>query len=298
MSQVFPLDSQIDHYLGHLKVERGLAPNTVTAYAGDLSAFASFAKQAGVQRAECVDHDLLSRFSQNRAELGHKARSQARALVALRGFFRFLKKEGVLKQDPARLLELPRTPRRLPQLATREDLCALMEACHKAPRDHAILVLLYGCGLRVSELVGLQLGSVHLGVGVLRVLGKGNKERVVPLGSVVINSLERYLQHDRPKRLGPRTSEWLFPGRKPERPMTRQAVFRLLRRLSRLLGIQRDLSPHKLRHAFATDLLRGGADLRSVQALLGHADLRTTEIYTHIDDTHLREVYDRTHPRR
>lgn len=165
-------------------------------------------------------------------------------------------------------------------------------------RDGALVSLLYGCGLRVTEAVRLELGHLGLAEGLVRVRGKGRKERVVPMAQTVIDRLDRYLGGERRARLGERTSIWVFPGRAPDRPLTRQAAFGILRRVGRAADIPRDVSPHKLRHAFATDLVHGGADLRSVQVMLGHADLKTTEIYTHVDSSHLRAVYDRTHPRR
>src|SRR5262245_37191467 len=252
----------------------------------------------GLTDPKDISSEDISGWVRGLADQGKKARSQARMLVAVRGFFRSLVKNRELDKDPARQVELPRAGRPLPKMITYEDVLELLRAAHKSARDRALIYLLYGAGLRVSEVVHLELGGVYLESGVLRVLGKGSKERVIPIGTPVIAALEEYIGGERVQQLRGRVSDLLFPGRSKSKPLTRQAVFEILRRLARNAGVTRDISPHKLRHGFATDLVRGGADLRSVQVMLGHADLRTTEIYTHVDDEHLRRTYDRTHPRR
>ena len=296
MEAYTPLDEQIDGYLTHLRVERSLAKNTLEAYSRDLSEFAGAMIDAGVHEAAAIDAPLVATWVQNLAKAGLKPKSQARMLVAVRGFFRHLVRTRQLEADPARLVDLPKPEKALPDPVTQQEAFALLEAAEN-PRDRAIVLLLYGAGLRISEVVRLDLPSVYLDAGLVRVLGKGKKERVVPIGQEVIDALRRYLEEDRPKRLRGHTTDLVFPGRDGMRPLTRQAAFVIVRRLQVAAGIPRDISPHKLRHAFATHLVRGGADLRSVQAMLGHADLRTTEVYTHVDDGHLRATYDRTHPR-
>lgn len=291
------LDAAIDGYLVHLKVERNLAKNTLEAYSRDLRDFSDAMLDASKREPAAVDTEAIAAWARSLADSGLKARSQARMLVAVRGFFRHLVRTRVLDVDPAKLVDLPKPGRPLPKLVSIEEIVELLKVCPSA-RDRALVLLLYGAGLRVSEVVKLELGSVMLDAGVLRVVGKGNKERAVPIGGPVIDGLRSYLDGERAARLGGLPSELVFPGRSKRRPLTRQAVFELLRRLALAAGIKRDISPHKLRHGFATDLVRGGADLRSVQVMLGHADLRTTEIYTHVDDEHLRRTYDRTHPRR
>lgn len=297
MEAYTPLDAQIDAYLTHLRVERSLADNTLEAYGRDLADFSGAMIAQGLTDGRGVNTDAVSSWVRNLAGLGLAATSQTRMLVAVRGFFRHLVREGQLEADPARLVELPKPPRRLPKTVSWEEVRGMMEAAGENLRDRALVALLYGAGLRVSEAVGLEVGAIHLEAGLLRVRGKGSKERVVPIGTQVIEILRAYLERERPERLRGRVSDFLFPGRGGEGAFTRQAAFVLLRRLARGAGLGRDISPHKLRHAFATDLVRGGADLRSVQTMLGHADLRTTEIYTHVDERHLRRTYDRTHPR-
>lgn len=296
MEAYTPLDDAIDGYLTHLRVERSLARNTLEAYSRDLSDFAAAMIDIGTKDPAGIDASKISGWVQDLARAGLKPKSQARMLVAVRGFFKHLVRTRRLGEDPAQLVDLPKPDRALPDPVTLDEAKALLAAAEN-PRDQAIVFLLYGAGLRISEVVKLELSAVHLDAGLLRVLGKGSKERVVPIGQEVIDALRRYLDEDRPKRLKGRSSELVFPGRKVDKPLTRQAAFVMLRRLQVAAGIPRDISPHKLRHAFATHLVRGGADLRSVQAMLGHADLRTTEVYTHVDDGHLRKTYDRTHPR-
>lgn len=293
---VTALDAAIDRWLAHLGVERNLAQNTLEAYARDLADFAGAMLDAGRTGPEQISTEHISAWVRSLAVAGLSARSQARMLVAVRNFFRWLVRTRALAVDPSKLVELPRAGRRLPQLVTYDEVLALLQAAPSA-RDRALILLLYGAGLRVSEVVGLELGALYLDDGVLRVLGKGKKERLVPIGSPIIDGLRTYLAGERPELTGGIANDLVFPGRGKRRPLTRQAVFKLLRRIATLAGITRDISPHKLRHGFATDLVRNGADLRSVQVMLGHADLRTTEIYTHVDGEHLRRTYDRTHPR-
>jgi len=292
------LDAAIDVYLSFLGVERNLAKNTLEAYGRDLADFSKVMIAEGRTDPKDITTDDISTWVRGLADRGKKARSQARMLVAVRGFFRSLVKNRELDADPARQVELPRAGSPLPKMVTYEDVLELLRAAHKSARDRALIFLLYGAGLRVSEVVHLELGGVYLESGVLRVMGKGSKERVIPVGTPVIAAIEEYMNGERVQHLRGRVSDLLFPGRSKAKPLTRQAVFEILRRLALAAGVTRDISPHKLRHGFATDLVRGGADLRSVQVMLGHADLRTTEIYTHVDDEHLRRTYDRTHPRR
>lgn len=292
------LDAQIDDYLMHLRVERGLAANTLDAYGRDLADFAGAMIDAGLDDARRVQSAKISEWVRDLAKSGLAATSQKRMLVAVRGFFRFLVRRDVMHEDPAALVALPKEGKRLPETVGRDGVLALLEAAKASPRDLALVMLLYGAGLRVSEAVGLDVGGVHLDAGLVRVVGKGNKERVVPIGEPVLEVLRAYLDDDRKKRLKDGPNDALFPGRGGKKSLTRQAAFAILRRLARAAGLPEDVSPHKLRHAFATHLVQGGADLRSVQVMLGHADLRTTEIYTHVDDRHLRRTYDRHHPRR
>ena len=294
------LDATIDGYLSYLKVERNLAANTLSAYARDLADFADYMSERGVSRVQDVDAIRVVDWVRSLSTAGLKARSQARMLVAVRGFFRQLVREGQLSEDPVRALELPKQSRSLPIYLSVDDILGMLREAQgeEALRDRALVVLLYGAGLRVSEVAGLMMGDIDLLGGVLRVTGKGGKERVVPVGAPVLQVVEHYVRDGRRRYTKGLSTDLVFPGRNPARALTRQAIFKIVRRLASAAGVMRDISPHKLRHSFATHLVRGGADLRSVQLMLGHADLRTTEIYTHVDDQHLRNTYDRTHPRR
>lgn len=291
------LDAQIDDYLLHLEVERNLARNTLDAYGRDLAAFARFVLERGRDDATTVEAVDVEAWARSLAESGLEPASQARKLVSVRGFYRYLRRERVVERLPTEPVPLPKQGRRLPHGVVIDEARALLAAATEL-RDEVFVLLLYGAGLRVSEVVGLELSGVHLDAGVLQVVGKGAKERLVPVGPVVIDRLRAYLEGDRPHRLGDRPTDAVFPGRGRTGRVSRQTVFLRLRRLALAAGLERTVSPHDLRHGFATDLVRGGADLRSVQAMLGHADLRTTEIYTHVDDRHLRRAYERGHPRR
>ena len=296
--QYTTLDEQIDVYLMHLRVERNLADNTLEAYARDLGDFASAMLDVDIEDARNATTENIAFWVRSLAAAGLKPSSQARMLIAVRGLFKHLVKEGALQENPAKLLELPKGERRLPKVVRYEEVLQLLTSSAANRRDRAIIALLYGAGLRVSEVVRLDLSGVYLDAGLVRVHGKGDKERVVPIGGPVIESLKVYIEEDRAPRLKGQVNDSLFPGRSGKGRMTRQTINALLKRLAKAAGLpSKDISPHKLRHGFATDLVRGGADLRSVQVMLGHADLRTTEIYTHVDREQLRKVYNRTHPR-
>ena len=294
-------DQALDLYLAYCKLERRLSPNTITAYSRDLTRYLDFMESKGLispDRAAGADvSDYLARL----AEEGLSSRSRARATSALRRFHLFLVRQGLCPSDPTADLSIPKIGRKLPKVLSMEEVAALLAAPGKesplALRDTAILETLYASGLRVSELTGLNASSVKLDAGFLRVLGKGGKERLVPLGDAAVAAIERYLNEGRPRlldRLKPGPA--LFLSRRSRR-LTRDAVYKLVDKYALLAGIARRVSPHILRHSFATHLLEHGADLRSVQAMLGHADIGTTEIYTHLNREALRRVYDRAHPR-
>jgi integrase/recombinase XerD len=298
------LDTSVGQFLDHLKVERQLATNTLAAYGRDLAHFAAFATSRGLKRASAVRSiDVLDYLAVATKELA--SRSQARRLTALRMFFRFLKAEHLIPAEPTADVDLPRYGRKLPGVLTLAEVEALLARPDRrdarGARDGAMLDLLYATGLRVSELVGLRLPQINFQAGYLMALGKGRKERVVPIGETALQSLRSYVEDARPALL--------TTGRKPKRggdavfvtrlgrPMTRQGFWKLITGYARAAGIRKSLSPHKLRHAFATHLVERGADLRAVQAMLGHVDIGTTEVYTHLSRAHLRTVYDKHHPR-
>ncbi len=291
--------SHIAAFINYVQVERGLAPNSIAAYRRDLAKFAAFCEQhrlklTSVERKHVVD--FLGRLYQQ----GLDARSVARQLVTLRNFFRFLLQEGALRHDPVEHIESPRTWKRLPKYLSLEEVERLLVAEKTEDplglRDRAMLEVLYATGLRVSELVSLKVSDVQFDAGLLRCLGKGSKERVVPLGKKAQVALEEYLRRARPHLIARRPSPYLFASRRGGR-MTRQNFWHLLRRRARAAGVRSPLTPHTLRHSFATHLLERGADLRAVQLLLGHADISTTQIYTHVAQERLKQVYRTHHPR-
>ena len=294
------VDDAIDTYLDHLATERGLARKSVEAYARDLAAFVRYLVARRVRAAGKIGASEVRGHLAALGGRGLSSRSQARALAAIRGFVRFLARRRLLPDDPARNIRMRRTPNRLPRALGAPEVGTLLaqpaDGERRGLRDRALLELLYACGLRVSETVALRGSQVDLAAGFVTVLGKGGKERVVPLGRPARAALEAYLQRERPLLLKGRPSPFVFLGPRG-RPLTRQAVWKLVRRRALAAGLGRRVSPHVLRHTFATHLLGGRADLSIVQTLLGHADIATTQIYTHVAPSRLREVHRRHHPR-
>lgn len=289
----------IERFLEALWFEKGLSEHTRAAYRSDLEHFNAWLDGRGLG-LERIGRDALLDHLSWRLEQGYQARSTARFLSGLRGFYRFLLREGLIAEDPTLQVELPQIGRPLPKSLSEADVEALLQAPDLDDpiglRDRAMLEVLYACGLRVSELVGLTLEQVNLRQGVLRVFGKGSKERLVPLGEEAIAWLERYSREARPLLLAGKPSDVLFPSLRGEQ-MTRQTFWHRIKQQARVAGIAKPLSPHTLRHAFATHLLNHGADLRVVQMLLGHSDLSTTQIYTHIARARLQELHAEHHPR-
>jgi len=293
------MEELMERFLLHLNIERGLAANTQEAYRRDLFRFRDFLRQAGIALEELQEAELSAYLYHLRRQ-GLSPRSLGRAISCLRGFFRFCLEEGALKIDPTSMLQAPRFRPHLPETLSLEEVERLLQApSGKSPRslrDKAMLEVLYATGIRVSELVGLPLHAVDLVVGYVRCVGKGSKERIVPLGSSALEHLKRYLEFSRPRLLGNRLSPYLFVGRRG-RPLSRQCFWGLIRRYATQAGIARRVSPHILRHSFATHLLQRGADIRSVQMMLGHSDISTTQIYTHVAREWLKQIYFRHHPR-
>ena len=297
----------VARFLDHLTVERGLSANTLEAYRRDLRRYAAFLARRGVSSADEVDEAMIRSFlaslsasTHGSEETPYAATSVARALSSVRSLHRFLAREGVVEHDPAAAVARPRIPRALPHPLTIQDVSILLEAPEPGTaaglRDRAWLELLYGAGLRVSELTGLDVDDVDLEEGAVRVLGKGGKEREVPVGRYARDAVGAYVARARPELVGPGTRGALFLNARGGR-LTRQSVARLLDGYARRVGIERRVSPHDLRHSFATHLLDGGADVRVVQELLGHASVATTQIYTLVSKEHLRAVYYTSHPR-
>ena len=296
MSAAF--DGALDDYIQHLRVERGLSKHTVDAYASDLVRFATWlaSEQVSLERA---DEASVAGYLVALSRRGSSARTQARALSSIRGFFRFLVQDKRHRRDPTELLEGPRLIRKLPTVLSRDEVLRLLQAPAGAKpnriRDRAMLHTMYAAGLRVSELVDLDLGDVSLDDGFVVVLGKGNKRRIVPIGAYARVAMTEYLTEVRPKWARPASRACFVTSR--GKAMTRQAFWKIVKKYARAAGITKPISPHKLRHSFATHLLAGGADLRAVQTMLGHVDLATTQIYTHVTGEHLREMHERFHPR-
>jgi len=296
-----PLARSVREFLEHGALERGLSPRTLEAYGRDLRGFAGHLARRGVARPRDVTRAHVAGFVAALEARALGARSRARALVAVRRFSRWLLATGAVSADPVEGVLPPRLPRTLPKRLLPEEIEALLRAAEPATplglRDRAMLEVGYGAGLRVSELVGLPLSALERRAGVLRVLGKGRRERLVPLGEPALDALDAYLAEGRPRLLRGRRSDAVFLTARGA-AMTRQNFFARMRSLALRAGVPRErVSPHALRHAFATDLLEGGADLRAVQAMLGHADLSTTQIYTHVSRARLRETVEARHPR-
>ncbi|HCL3902113.1 site-specific tyrosine recombinase XerD [Pseudomonas aeruginosa] len=289
----------IDRFLDALWLEKGLADNTREAYRNDLQQFNAWLDGRGL-RLEGIGRDAILDHLAWRLEQGYKARSTARFLSGLRGFYRYCLRDGLIAEDPTLQVDLPQLGKPLPKSLSEADVEALLAAPEVDDplglRDRTMLEVLYACGLRVSELVGLTLEQVNLRQGVVKVFGKGSKERLVPLGEEAIGWLERYLREARGDLLGGRPSDVLFPSLRGEQ-MTRQTFWHRIKHHAQVAAISTSISPHTLRHAFATHLLNHGADLRVVQMLLGHSDLSTTQIYTHIARARLQDLHARHHPR-
>jgi integrase/recombinase XerD len=293
-------DLLLDRYLTYLTVEKGLAAKTLEAYSRDLQRFLDFLDAHGAVALAAVETATILRYVIRLRENGLNARSRARHLVSIRGWFRFLCSEKLIPQDPSRRVDLPKSGRKLPGVLSPQQVQRLLEAPDPAQpigmRDAAMLELLYAAGLRVSELTALKTRDPNLEAGFVRVYGKGGKERIVPFGGYARDKLHRYLETSRPALLRGHPSAYLFVAR-AGRPLSRQGFWKLLKRYALIAGLGGDVSPHVLRHSFASHLLEGGADLRAVQTMLGHADIATTQIYTHVAAERLRQIHRRYHPR-
>ncbi|GMU70265.1 MAG: tyrosine recombinase XerD [Steroidobacteraceae bacterium] len=293
------IDPAVSRFIDAVWMERGLSSNTLAAYRADLTALARWLAERGRAISATTRADLMD-FIAFRVEAGARPRSTARQLSSFRRFFRHLVREGALREDPTAQIAMPKIGRSLPRSLSEDEVESLLNAPAVGDplghRDRAMLEVLYATGLRVSELVSLKHSQVNLNQGVLRIVGKGNRERLIPLGEEAVRWLSDFLRGPRNEILLDRTTDYLFPTRRGDR-MTRQAFWHIIKRYARKAGVERDLSPHTLRHAFATHLLNHGADLRVVQMLLGHSDLSTTQIYTHVARERMKELHSQHHPR-
>jgi len=290
----------VDNFLNYLLLERGLAENTLVSYRLDLSDFSAFCKKERLEPLSQAARQAIILYLLKLKREGRAAATISRRLAALRTFYRFLLNEGLLPQDPTNNLESPRVGERLPQVLSIAEVESLLNQPRVTDpaglRDKAMLELLYATGIRVSELISLDLDQVNLKHGFIRCLGKGSKERIIPLGSVATFYVSEYLTRARAKLTRGKLTSALFVNRRGHR-LTRQGFWKIIKKYAFAARINKEIHPHTLRHSFATHMLENGADLRSVQELLGHADISTTQIYTHLTRARLREIYDQAHPR-
>ena len=291
----------IDTYLTYLREVRRMSPNTLESYARDLARLAAFAESRG-HGVEALDRRALEAFVRAQMTEGLSPRSVARLVACVRGFYKFVAVEQKLPHNPADDLRAPRAWAALPKFLGMEEVDRLLgqpdTSKPRGLRDKALIEVLYATGLRVSELIALRAGDLNLEEGYLTCIGKGDKQRMVPLGTDAVDWVRRYVRDGRPALLKKKTSPWLFVNARDGGPLSRVGFWKVLKAYGKAAGLSRELSPHVLRHSFATHLLERGADLRMIQVMLGHADLSTTQIYTHVLEARLRMVYDRYHPRK
>lgn len=294
-------DSEIREYLAYLSIERGSSPLTVSAYERDLGQYAAFLEAQGISAIDRIDRDAVLAFEAELVASGLAPSTVERRVSAIKGFHRFLVRENITAKNPTDSLRLPKVPSTLPDVLSIEQVDRMLSQPFgdgaRALREKAILEVLYGCGLRVSELTGLDLGGLMLEEGFLRVVGKGSKERIAPIAGAAGEALRIYLESGRPQLAKPyaKPTPAVFLNARGGR-LTRQSVHAIVTRAGSAIGVE-NLHPHTLRHSFATHLLSGGADLRVIQEMLGHSDISTTQIYTHIDRTHIHDEYANAHPR-
>ena len=295
-----PINMLVDQYINYLLVEKGLSNATIVSYSADLQRYCEFlaAKKIG----EIADADTIA-ILKHLIELrdqGLDSRSRARHLVTIRGFYRFLAAEKIISKDPVRLIDLPKFGFKLPHVLPVKTITMLVQTPDitrpKGSRDRAMLELLYAAGLRVSELLHVKMRDLNLESGFVRVMGKGSKERIIPIGGHAITATTDYIKQFRPKLLKEHVSNYLFVAR-AGKPMTRQGFWKIVKQYAKASGIEKKVSPHTFRHSFATHLLEGGADLRAVQMMLGHSDISTTQIYTQVARDHMKQMHEKYHPR-
>jgi integrase/recombinase XerD len=293
------MDHCIDRFLHYLAAERGLSPNTLSAYGSDLQEIRSFLASRGISNWDEMNRDHVSGYLQGPGERLSE-RSKARHIASLRAFFKHLQRVGAIHQNPTTRLTFPKAGLSLPKVLSGSEVEALLrqpDDVHPlGKRDRAMLELLYATGLRVSELTDLKLHQLHLDPGYVVVHGKGGKERLVPLGEWAVDALRRYLEEGRITLLKRKSTQEIFVNHRGGK-LTRQGVWKIIKQYALLAKIRQNITPHMLRHSFATHLLENGADLRSLQSMLGHADISTTQIYTHVARTRLKEIHQKYHPR-
>lgn len=294
------MDSLIDHFIHYLAVEKGLATNTLESYQRDLLTYTAYLREQGVARIEESNRAHIVGYLMMLKEKGRATATLSRNLASIRAFYQFLVRDRYLDKDPSVHLETPKIEKRLPKVLSVTEVERLLDgpALHDPAgvRDKAMLELLYATGIRVSELVNLNMGDVNLEMGFLKCMGKGAKERIIPLGQIAIETVRNYIETARPRMLKGRSETALFLNHLGKR-ITRQGFWKMIKKYAQKANIRTEITPHTLRHSFATHLLENGADLRAVQEMLGHADISTTQIYTHVTRTRIKDVYAKTHPR-
>ncbi len=294
------VDNLVDNYMNFLAVEKGVSRHTLEAYGRDLARMVGFLRREGIGSVDGVDQDAILRHCTELRKTGLSANSVNRALAAIRGFFRYLLREKRIEVNPAADVELARVWMRVPDALSRDDVSRFLSQPGsenpRAVRDTALLELIYATGLRVSEILALTVDDIRWQAGYLVAFGKGRKERVVPIGRTAYEAVRRYLDEARPQLLRGGESRLLFLNRSGK-GLTRQAFWKMVKRYAAQAGLRKEVHPHTFRHSFATHLLEGGADLRSVQIMLGHADISTTQIYTHVTRGRLKDIHKKYHPR-
>jgi len=290
----------INAFLNYLSVERGLSPNTLISYRRDLASYGDFLSRRHIDALSRITKSDITDLMFYQKDKGISPNSIARHLAAIRMFHRFLVRERIVKVDPSGLIDTPKLSRKIPEALSLNEVDTLLAQPQirsaQGARDKAVLEALYATGMRVSEAVGLKIDDLNLDIGFLLCIGKGNKERVIPLGKKAIAAIKRYLEFSRPRLLGKAQSERLFLNRFGKK-ISRQSLWKIIKKYARQAGIKKAIRPHTLRHSFATHLLERGADLRSVQEMLGHANISTTQIYTHINKERLKSIHRMFHPR-
>ncbi len=294
------MDNLSQQYIDHLLIEKGLSNNSIESYSRDLAVFINFLYKNKIDTIHQSDTASILSWIIDLKKKGLSAKSRARHIVTIRGFYKFLIKEKLISFDPVKNIDLPKTGLVLPEVITSQEMSLLLDSVEtsnpRGLRNAAMMEILYGAGLRVSELISMKMENINLEASFIRVFGKGSKERVVPIGSYACNKVQEWLTKGRPLLLKNTPSYFLFVAR-AGKPMTRQGFWKLLKKYSTLAGISKKITPHTFRHSFATHMLEGGADLRSVQTMLGHSDISTTQIYTHISKDYLQKMHKKFHPR-
>lgn len=290
----------LDEFLNYLTIEKGLSKNTIESYKRDLKSYMVYLKTKKIDSINSTDRALIVSYLLSMQKQGKASSSISRACAAIRSFYRFLFHENYIDDDPTLNIESPKLEKRLPRVLTVSEVETLLSQPKSNDpwelRDRAMLELLYSTGIRVSELISLTCEDIKLEMGFLRCIGKGSKERIVPVGKIATFYVKKYIQEARNKFLKKNNTDILFLNRYGE-GLTRQGFWKIIKKYSKKAGIKKEITPHTLRHSFATHLLENGADLRSVQEMLGHADISTTQIYTHLTKSKMKEIYDKSHPR-